>query len=284
MRLQLTKPFLLFVIVTTTVSYACCQIVNRSKSNNFLYFFPDKSLAQFVAEKLNKKITDVVSTKELANITGDFEVGPGAGDVTNLKGIGYLTGIDTFSCYKNDVTEIPAEIGRLTNLKYLDLCKAFELQKLPKEIGQLKHLKMIRLCLTELSAIPKEIGNLSELTTLWICCNELTEIPKEIGKLKNLQDLDIHSNNIVELPNEICDLTSLRTLNVSYCELQRLPENIGNLKKLVSLNLFGDKLKYLPKSIIKLDNLTYLNVYDNFKLSESYKSYLPVLLKNKKGK
>ena len=34
--------------------------------------------------------------------------------------------------------------------------------------------------------------------------------------------------------------------------------------------------------MVKLDRLSYLNVYDNFKLSESYKQYLPKLLKNKK--
>jgi len=244
--------------------------------SNFIKFFPDTSLALLVAERLNKEVTDNVTIKELAGIKGYFEVEPG--EVSNLKGIGYLIGIDSFNCYKNAVTEIPAEFGNLVNLKSLDLCKAFSLKKIPAQIGKLKHLTYIRLSLTEITAIPKEIGNLTELQTLWLCCNSLTEIPKEIGRLKNLQDLDIHSNNIKSLPDEICNLTSL---DISHCGLEKLPDNIGNLKELETLNLFNNNLRHLPQSIKLLDNLSNLNVYDNFKLSESYKKYLPKQLKKK---
>src|SRR5204863_4097901 len=97
---------------------------------------------------LTKEITDNVTVEELGRIKGDFEVGPG--EVSNLTGIGYLKGIDSFHCYKNEVTEIPGEIGKLTNLKYLDFCKAFSLKTIPPEIGKLKKLKKIRLCLTDL--------------------------------------------------------------------------------------------------------------------------------------
>lgn len=267
-----------------TSSFVYCQSNNSNEELkqqcNFIKFFPDTSLAILVAESLNKKYTDIVTIKELGSIKGYFEVGPG--NVSNLTGIGYLTGLDTFDCYKNNVTEIPAEIGKLTNLKCLDLCKAFELNMIPPEIGKLKKLKKIRLCLTEVSSIPKEIGMLSNLETLWISCNHLTEIPTEIGKLKKLDNLDIHSNRLKSIPNEICNLKSLTILDISHCGLESLPENIGNLKELQILNLFNNNLKHLPKSIIELKNLTSLNVFDNFKLSEDYKNYLPQLLQKRK--
>ena len=280
-KILLALTFLAFSTLTISQnSKSKVSLHNRqNQPSNFIKFFPDTSLALLVAERLNKKITDNVTIKELASIKGYFEVGPG--EVSNLKGIGYLIGIDSFNCYKNEVTEIPAEFGNLVNLKSLDLCKAFSLKKIPTQIGKLKHLSYIRLCLTELTAIPKEIGNLTELQTLWLCCNSLTEIPKEIGRLKNLQDLDIHSNNIKSLPDEICNLTSLTSLNISYCGLEKLPDNIGNLKELESLNLFNNNLRQLPRSIKFLDNLSNLNVFDNYKLSESYKKYLPKLLKKK---
>jgi Leucine-rich repeat (LRR) protein len=280
-KIILALTFLAFSTLTYSQSSTSkVSLHNRqNQPSNFIKFFPDTSLAILVAERLNKKVTDNVSIKELASIKGYFEVGPGK--VSNLKGIGYLIGIDSFNCYKNEVTEIPAEFGNLVNLKSLDLCKAFSLKKIPAQIGKLKHLSYIRLCLTEITAIPKEIGNLTELQTLWLCCNSLTEIPKEIGRLKNLQDVDIHSNNIKSLPDEICNLTSLTSLNISHCGLEKLPDNIGNLKGLEIFNLFNNNLRQLPHSIKRLDNLSDLNVFDNFKLSESYKKYLPKLLKKK---
>ena len=69
---------------------------------------------------------------------------------------------------------------------------------------------------------------------------------------------------------------------MSYCRLVQLPENIGNLRKLRFLNLFKNDLKTLPNSIVKMDKLSTLNVFDNFKLSESYKKYLPKLIRMKK--
>jgi|GEM_PF-1173164 len=283
------RCLLTILSLTTFALLSVSQVINdkyvgskkENQQGNFITFFPDTALAMLVAEQLNKKVTDNVTTKELASIKGYFEVGPG--DVSKLTGIGYLIGLDTFDCYKNDVTEIPAEIGKLTNLKYLDLCKAFSLNIISPEIGKLKKLKKIRLCLTEVKSIPKEIGYLTNLKTLWLCCNEFTEIPKEIGNLKKLKDLDIHSNKITNLPNEICNLKSLTSLDISYCGLERLSDSIGNLKELEFLNLFGNNLKLLPKSIEKLDNLGYLNVFDNFKLSENYKNYLPVLLRKRRN-
>lgn len=244
----------------------------------FLKFFPDTGLATFVADKLNKKITDPVSVKELASIHGDFDIG--VQPISNLKGIGYLVGIDSFHCSKNDVTEIPAEIGKLTNLKYLDLCKAFELKKIPREIGNLKKLQIILLSLTKVESIPPEIGNLTELKTLWLGSNNIAEIPKEIGNLINLEDLDLSSNpHLTRVPNEICNLVSLKYLEIAHCKLVAIPDKIGRLKELQSLNLFGNNLKYLPKSIAQLDKLKKLTVFDNFHLNEGYQKYLPKLLR-----
>ena len=260
-------------------SFFITNVQKEEQANSFSTYFPDKNLAILVAERLGKNVDEKVTTKELASIKGDFVVGPG--EASSLTGIGFLVGIDSFGCYKNNVKIIPSEIGKLENLLLLDLCKAFEVEKIPSEIGNLKKLKKIRLSLTEVSSIPKEIGNLNQLEILWICCNHLTEIPKEIGSLRNLVDLDIHSNNISYLPDEICRLTKLKSLNLSYCELKKIPENIGDLNKLKTLNLFNNDLRYLPKSIVNLVNLKELNIYDNFKLNENYKQYLPKSLKKR---
>jgi hypothetical protein len=248
------------------------------ESGVFSDFFPDTGLALEVAGHLKKKITDSVTAGELASIHGEFMTGFETADLT---GIGYLTGIEIFSNSKNDVKEVPAEIGRLTNLVYLDLNKSYELRKIPEEIGNLKKIHMIRLSLTQVSALPSSIGNLTEMDTLWICCNMISSIPKGIGKLKKLRWLDIHSLHLPTIPDEICNLPNLEILDISYAGLQRLPDKIGNLKNLRTLNLFKNNLHTLPHSIVRLGKLEHLNVYDNFKLSEAYKQYLPLQLRQK---
>lgn len=282
-----SKAYIFFIVIfLSTFIPIFAQKLKRKNSfqsrqnsqSTFVNFFPDTIFALLVAEKLNKKIADNVTIKELASIKGYFEVGPG--EVSNLKGIGFLINIDSFNCYKNGVVELPDEFYNLINLKSLDLCKSGV--DISNKIGKLKNLTYIRFNLSGINKIPNTIGNLTQLETLWICCNQIKEIPKEIGQLRKLKDLDLHSNDISTLPDEICNLKSLKRLDISYCRVRKLPENIGNLKNLTSLNLFGNNLKELPKSIINLNKLSSLNVFDNFKLNENYKKYLPKKLRKKK--
>ena len=275
-RVLLNKNFHLAAINNSVNS------IEINEQQNFIHFFPDTSLAELVAVRLHKKVTDITNPKELSSIQGSFLVMSGEASVKDLTGIGYLIGIDTFRCSKNEVTELPAEIGKLTKLKYLDLNKAFLLDTIPPEIGQLTQLKMIRLSLTQVSTIPKEMGNLINLETLWMGNNKITMLPKEIGNLKKLIDLDISSNQLKQVPDEICNLGELTRLLITHCGLETLPENIGNLKNLKTLNLNNNHLHFLPKSIANLTKLTYLNVFDNPALSESYQEYLPLLLQKKK--
>lgn len=111
-------------------------------------------------------------------------------DVLNTKEIGVLEGvlnpqgsiIELFIPNKN-LTEIPIEIGQLSNLENLYL-------------GENK-----------LSAIPKEIGLLSNLKVLALEENNLASIPKELGKLSALEILDLRGNNpITSIPQEVLDL------------------------------------------------------------------------------
>lgn len=235
--------------------------------------FPDATLAQSVAERMNKNVTDIVTKKDLAGITGEFQCVPG--DMANLSGIGYLTGITILNCCKNNVTEIPAEIGNLTNLEILDFCKAYGVKNIPPEIGKLQKLKYIRFNLTEIEYIPKEIGNLVNLKGLIVSTVNLHSIPNEIGNLKSLEILDIHSNDLPSIPESISNLTNLRELDISHSGLKKLPKDIGNLKKLKLLNLFNNKLISIPSSVGNMIELTDLNVFDNYDLDDNYEKYIP---------
>ena len=87
--------------------------------------------------------------------------------------------------------EIPKEIGKLINLKWLVLSYNKLTGEIPKEIRKLINLQYLYLNNNQLEGeIPKEIGKLINLNCLYLHNNKLTgEIPKEIGKLINLQKL-----------------------------------------------------------------------------------------------
>ena len=77
-----------------------------------------------------------------------------------------------------------------------------QLSELPKEIGNLTNLQELYIYNNQLSELPKEIGKLVNLEHLSISNNQLSELPKEIGKLVNLERLDIWNNYLqIFIPN-----------------------------------------------------------------------------------
>src|SRR5437762_2135570 len=80
------------------------------------------------------------------------------------------------------------------------------LSELPPEIGQLTNLQWLYLGSNQLSELPPEIGQLTNLQWLSLGSNRLSELPPEIGQLTNLQLLSLGSNRLSELPPEIGQL------------------------------------------------------------------------------
>ena len=110
------------------------------------------------------------------------------------------------------LTQLPAEIGKLSKLKKLILGKWDEendewvgnsLSSLPSEIGQLTNLTTLNLSSNNLSSLPPEIGQLTNLTALDLRYNSLSSLFPEIGQLTNLTTLDLSSNGLSSLPPEI---------------------------------------------------------------------------------
>jgi len=98
----------------------------------------------------------------------------------------------------NLVGTIPAEIGNLSSLRWLDFYQNEQLSgSIPPQIGNLSSLQRLDLSLTQLSgSIPAEIGNLNSLQELHISAYQLSgslsgSIPPEIGNLSSLQILGI---------------------------------------------------------------------------------------------
>lgn len=108
---------------------------------------------------------------------------------------------------------LPKEVFKLNSLKRLFI-EVEDLTEIPKEIGNLSNLSdlIIRGC-HNLKELPKEIGNLSNLTDLTIeDCPNLKELPKEYwnnwnkGATRNYRIyIDIKNGDNVELLKSTLD-------------------------------------------------------------------------------
>ena len=114
--------------------------------------------------------------------------------------------------------EIPAELGRLSSLKWLYITNNQLPGEIPEELGRLNNLRVLWLSNTQLTGeIPEELGNLSNLTHLRLNRNQLTgEIPEELGNLSNLRNLRLSDNELTgEIPEELGNIPNLREITLS---------------------------------------------------------------------
>jgi small GTP-binding protein len=162
----------------------------------------------------------------------------------------------------NNLTSLPSEIGKLTNLTELWL-DSNQITAIPEAIGKLTNLTELWLNSNQITAIPEAIGKLTNLTGLWLSSNQITAIPEAIGKLTNLTWLRLDSNQITAIPEAIGKLTNLTELSLDRNQITAIPEAIGNLTNLTGLSLDLNQITAIPEAIGNLTNLTELSLHSN---------------------
>jgi len=173
-----------------------------------------------------------------------------------------LSQLQMLDVSNNQLTSLPAEIGKLTQLQRL-LVENNQLTSLPAEIGQLAQLQTLGVRNNQLTSLPAEIGKLVQLGWLEVSNNQLTSLPAEIGQLAQLQRLIVRNNQLTSLPAEIGKLIQLMGLVVSNNQLTSLPAEIGQLVHLGDLNVHNNHLTSLPAEIGQLAQLAGLDVSNN---------------------
>lgn len=84
----------------------------------FLDYFPDVNLAQVVANRFSRAVTDEVTEDELNHLTG--MISGNYRDISNLEGVQHLTGISHLYLIGNKLTNENLEpLSQLPNLMML---------------------------------------------------------------------------------------------------------------------------------------------------------------------
>ena len=192
----------------------------------------------------------------------------GLGDLSELETLS-LCGDDQEVGSGNQLTgAIPPELGRLAQLRELDL-GANRLQgPIPPELGDLSKLETLRLYSNLLTSIPAEIGRLDSLRSLFLYGNRLTgKIPPELGDLAKLDTLLLGagwssgSNSLSgPIPPELGELGNLQKLDLGHNELSgKIPPELGDLAKLTFLQFdHNDLTGSLPPELGDLAKLEWL--------------------------
>lgn len=160
---------------------------------------------------------------------------------------------------ENNLTgEIPAEIGKLTALEFLDLSWNQLNGSIPEEIGNFKNLRYFSLSQNQFnSTIPESIGNLSKLQTLSIDNSKINgPIPESIGNMSALEYLNLGNNQLSgSIPESIGKLTSLHDLWLNDNELTgTLPASMANLNKLEYIDLCRNLMSgHIPDEVTASD-------------------------------
>uniref|UniRef100_A0A3Q0RLQ0 Leucine rich repeat containing 7 n=1 Tax=Amphilophus citrinellus TaxID=61819 RepID=A0A3Q0RLQ0_AMPCI len=162
----------------------------------------------------------------------------------------------------NSLQTIPGSVGKLRQLRYLDLAKN-RIETLDADISGCEALEDLLLSSNMLQHLPDSIGMLKKLTTLKVDDNQLTSLPNTIGSLSLLEELDCSCNELESLPPTIGYLHSLRTFAADENFLTELPREIGNCKNVTVMSLRSNKLEFLPDEIGQMTKLRVLNLSDN---------------------
>jgi internalin A len=171
-----------------------------------------------------------------------------------------------------NLTELPPEIGKLTQLETLILGKwnpktrelfGNQLNELPPEISLLKNLIRLDISGNRLTQVPPQIAQLNRLSELSLFSNQLTRVPEAIGNLTSLKTLDLSTNYLEIIPEAIGNLTSLIELDLSRNRLMLIPDPIGCLSNLKRLYLSRNQIVKLSERITALINLEILTLHIN---------------------
>lgn len=172
------------------------------------------------------------------------------------KELQWMTYLKEWFVSHTRIQRLPEFLAQFSKLQTLDMPKN-QLCEVPPEIGKLICLKDLNLSYNRLMKIPPELGECEGLRRLELAGNRLCELPFELSSLKQLLLLDLGENCFLSVPICVLRMDSLQTLDLSNNRLKDLPEDMDRLEKLESLFIHKNNMTYLP---FCLTNITALKM------------------------
>jgi len=126
------------------------------------------------------------------------------------------------------------EIGRFKKLEKLTIVCLEDLKALPAEIGKLSNLRELDLdngngCLMN-AALPETIGDLTKLRVLNLANAQAAEepsrrheLPRRLARLTNLEILDLTGDAYTQVPPVVARIPNLKHLRLRFNPLEDLP-------------------------------------------------------------
>lgn len=155
-----------------------------------------------------------------------------------------------------NIKDLPVSIGKLTQLRVLEISGVTGLTQLPSAIGKLKKLHMLKLSpineQVKIQALPESISKLTNLQYFYISGTNIKKLPIGFENLLNLQELYILSRSVIEIPN-LQNFKKLRILQ-SQAKLSNLPDSFSELVDLEEVKLINNMLTEIP-NVAKLQQL-----------------------------
>ncbi|PRQ20763.1 putative P-loop containing nucleoside triphosphate hydrolase, leucine-rich repeat domain, L [Rosa chinensis] len=190
---------------------------------------PEGPIPSLISKLANSKILRTLATFDSRITAIDSDL------------ISQLKRLRSLNLSRNNIHQLPEEIGDLIHLRYLDLSRNGNLRRLPDNVCNLYNLQTLRLayCLS-LEKLPDNMGKLINLKHLHVKdCGRLQCLPKGIGSIRNLRTVDgrpsVYCNDDAEA-FKFGDLRMMNQLRRLDIRISRVGENAASEAEKAELN------------------------------------------------
>ena len=138
----------------------------------------------------------------------------------------------------NHLNSLPADLGRLTNLKVIFLSNN-NFEEVPEVLADCPSLSMVGFKSNKIRVLGE---NVLPLGVRWLILtdNQLDKLPKSIGKLQSLQKLMLAGNQLRSIPDEMAACQNLELIRLAANRLESLPSWLVKLPRLSWLAYAGN--------------------------------------------